>query len=101
MFVSISSFDETPEQLEEGMRHVREEVVPSITGAAGLRHGYWAVDRDSGRRVGVMVWDSPEAAGSAMPEVAQAIKRIREAAGRIQAQRSPDSTQRFELFAEV
>ena len=30
MIVTIATFEESGEQLDEGMRHVREEVVPSI-----------------------------------------------------------------------
>ena len=37
MIVTIATFEESGEQLDEGMRHVQEEVVPSIRGAAGLR----------------------------------------------------------------
>ena len=45
MITTIATFEETDEQLEEAMRHVREKVVPSIRGAKGLRAGYWMVDR--------------------------------------------------------
>ena len=47
------------------------------------------------------VWDNPDAAAAAMPGVMASIKRLREEAGRTEPQRSPVSSERFEVFAEV
>lgn len=101
MIVTIATFEESAEQLEEGMRHVREEVVPSIRRATGLRAGYWLVDKANGKRLSVTVWDDGDAPAAAMPGVMAAIKRLREQAGRTEPQRSPDQSERFEVFAEV
>jgi hypothetical protein len=101
MIATIATFEENDEQLEEGMRHVREEVMPSIRGAAGVRAAYWLVDRAAGKRLSVTVWDDGDAAAAAMPRVMASIKRLREDAGRTEPQRSPDLTERFEVFAEV
>jgi heme-degrading monooxygenase HmoA len=101
MVVTISTFEESGEQLQEGMRHVLEEVVPSIRGATGLRAAYWLVDREAGKRLSVTVWDDGDAAAAAMPAVMASIKSLREEAGRTNAQRSPDRSERFEVFAEV
>ena len=101
MIVTIATFEETGEQLEEGMRHVREEVVPSLRGATGLRAAYWLVDRDAGKRLSVVVWEDPDAPAAAMPGVMGSIKGLREVAGLTEPQRSPDRSERFEVFAEV
>ena len=101
MVVTIATFEETGEQLEEGMRHVRAEVVPSIRGATGLRAAYWLVDREAGKRLSVIVWEDADAAGAVMPGVMASIKGLREAAGLTEPQRSPDRSERFEVFAEV
>ena len=66
MIVTMATFQETGEQLEEGMRHVREEVVPSIRGAKGVRAAYWMVDKGNGKRLSVTVWDDGDAAAAAM-----------------------------------
>jgi heme-degrading monooxygenase HmoA len=101
VIVTIATFEESAEQLEEGVRHVREEVVPSLRGAPGVRAAYWLVDRAAGRRLSVTVWESPEAADAAMPMVLAAVRRRREEAGRNQPQRSPDRSERFDVFAEI
>ena len=101
MVVTIATFEETGEQLEEGMRHVREEVAPSLRGAIGVRAAYWLVDRGAGKRLSVIVWEDADAAGAVMPGVMASIKRLREEAGLTEPQRSPDRSERFEVFAEV
>ena len=74
MIVTIATFEESGEQLDEGMRHVQEEVAPSIRGAAGLRAAYWLVDRDAGKRLSVTVWNDPNAPAAAMPRVMTSTK---------------------------
>ena len=101
MIVTVATFTESGAQLEEGVRHVQEEVVPAIRGAKGLVAGYWVVDREHGQRLSIMAWESPEAMSAAMPSVMASVKRTRDEAGRDQPQRSPDSSQRYEVVAQV
>jgi hypothetical protein len=101
MLLQIVSFEEDSAALDEGTRHVREEVVPSIQGAEGLVAAYWAIERQDGKRVSIMVWQSAEAAQAAMPSVVDAIKQRREDAGRATPQASPTSVQRFDVIAHV
>ena len=101
MIVSVSTFNESAEQLEEGVRHVTEEVVPSIRGAKGLVAAYWVTNADAGQRLSIMVWENAEAMSAAMPGVMVGIKRRREDAGRDQPQRSPDGSQRYQVIAQV
>ena len=101
MLLQIASFEEDAAALQEGERHVREEVVPSIQGAEGLLAAYWGIDHKEGKRVSIMLWESPEAAGAAMPSVIDAIKRRRTDAGRDTPQASLTSTERFEVIAHL
>jgi hypothetical protein len=101
VLISIAQFEEQGADLDEGIRHVLEEVVPAVRGAEGLQAAYWAVDRESGKRVSVLVWESGEAPAAAMPAVLEAIKQQRDAAGRTNPQASPTATGRFEIIAQV
>jgi heme-degrading monooxygenase HmoA len=99
MLVQIATFMETPEESEEGVRHVREEVEPSIRGAAGLNSAYWVVDRENGKRLSIMIWDSADAAAAAMPAVVASIQQRRAEAGLSEPQASPASVERFEVVS--
>ncbi len=100
MILTVATFDESGPELEEGIRHVREEVVPAFGGAVGLVSASWVVDRDNGRRLSVMVWRDADAVSAAMPALMARIKETREAAGRGQ-QAGPTSTARYEVFASL
>jgi hypothetical protein len=101
MFVQVATFMETAEQLEEGIRHVREEVVPSVQGASGLESAYWAIDRETGKRLSILVWDSPDAAVAAMPDVVASVQQRHSAAGLTEPQAAPTAMERFEVVAHL
>ncbi|HEX8919759.1 MAG TPA: hypothetical protein VF898_14745 [Chloroflexota bacterium] len=95
MFAQVITFEETTEAMEEGIRHVEEEVIPALEGAAGLR-GYWLVDRSTGRRLSVMVWESDADMAAGM-EAVQAMR----ARDPERVRPTPSSVQRFEVYAAV
>ena len=101
MIVSIATFTgETSEQLDEGVRHITGEVVPAMTGAAGLLSAYWLVDREKGERLSVTVWENGDAAAAAWPGIGAKITAAREAAGLGQAA-SPNRSAQYEVVASI
>ena len=72
MFAMVLSFDgESPADLTAGIEHVKDEVIPALAEAAGV-HGWWLADRDNGRRLTPMVWDTQEHYDSGMARVQEA-----------------------------
>jgi hypothetical protein len=61
VYAQVISFEDSPQDLEDGVAHVQEEVVPPARAAAGVR-GIWMVDRETGTRLSVVVVDDEESA---------------------------------------
>lgn len=96
MFAVVVSFEgESPEVLSAGVEHVKDEVLPALAGAEGL-HGWWLVDREGGRRLSVMIWDTEDQYNAGMSKVqeerAKDPDRFRPA---------PTWAQRFEVYGSA
>ena len=60
------------EKLEEGIKSVREHVVPVLKGCSGFRGQILLVDRDKGEAIGISLWDSKEEMEASEAKVAAA-----------------------------
>jgi len=96
MFGMVLSFDgESAGDLSAGIEHVKDEVIPALCQAEGL-HGWWLVDRDTGRRVTVMVWDTEEHYQAGMAGVQEARAKDPD-----RHRPAPTSVQRFEINGAI
>ena len=61
MYARVSTYRGSPEQLDVGIRHIRENILPRIRKSDGYKGGYFLVDRQSGKSVAATLWESEQA----------------------------------------
>jgi heme-degrading monooxygenase HmoA len=72
VYARISTFEGSPEHIDEELRHVRENVLPQIQQQEGFKGMVALADRQTGKTLGITFWESEEA-----------LKTSEEAAGRL------------------
>lgn len=76
MHARVTTLEGSPERFDEGTRHVRERVLPQLKQMDGFK-GFIALgDRQSGKLLGVALWDSEEA----LRATEEAVSRVRSGA---------------------
>ncbi len=68
--------DVGPDGIDPVLEAYREDVRPVHERAAGLRHHYVLVDRESGRIDFIGIWESPEAVAAVAAELEPARERL-------------------------
>ena len=94
MHARVTRFKGEPGRIDEGIRNIKENVVPGAKKLAGFKHGYWLLDRKTGEGFSVTVFES-EADLQASEESA---KKLRELAATSGSQIT--GVERYEVVAE-
>jgi heme-degrading monooxygenase HmoA len=58
MFARVSTIQGKPQQVEDGIRQYREQVIPAVKKIVGFKGAFFLVDRKSGKEVSITLWDT-------------------------------------------
>jgi hypothetical protein len=95
MHAMVTTFKDSEADLADGIEHVHDEVVPAAEATAGV-HGTWLVDRETGERLSVMVFDSDAAQEAFFAAVGE-----RRAADPDRNRPRPTGSRRYEVYARA
>ena len=97
MFARVSTFEGPPNQMDEALRQVREQVLPRIRQHDGYS-GFIALgDRQSGKVMGITLWESERAMQASEEEAS----RLRQESAEVTGE-AIEGVERYEVpFLEV
>jgi heme-degrading monooxygenase HmoA len=73
MFARVTTLQGSPDKVDEGIRHVREETLPAAKGLRGFKGMYMLLDRKTGNSLGITLWET-EAELQASTEAANRLR---------------------------
>ena len=95
MHAQVITFEDSPSDLEDGIAHVQDEVVPAAAATPGVQ-GLWLVDRETGQRLSVMLFADEATAEAMFAKVGE-----RRAADPGRNRPKPTGSHRHEVYAQV
>ena len=90
MYARISTLEGSPEHIDEGLRQVRENVLPQLQQQEGFEGMVALADQQAGKTLGITFWESKEA----LEASEEAADRLRENS----AEAMSDTIARVERF---
>lgn len=96
MFATVMTFDdESADDLQAGIEHVRDEVIPAFQQTDGVQ-GWWLADREARRRITVLICEGEECLQAAMARIQEARSRDPE-----RRRPAPSTVGRLEIYGQT
>jgi hypothetical protein len=76
MHARVTRFKGEPARVDDGIRNIKDNVIPNAKKLTGFKGGYWLVDRKTGMGFGLTLFESE----AALQSSEEAAKKIREQA---------------------
>jgi len=96
MHARVIRFKSEPARVDDGIRNIKDNVIPNAKKLTGFKGGYWLVDRKTGTGFGVTLFES-EAALQSSEEAAKKIREQAASTGIIQI----TGVERYEVVAQA
>jgi hypothetical protein len=95
MHARVTRFEGSPTDVDKGIKLIKEQIVPSAKKMGGLKHGYWMVDRKSGKGVAITFFENEGSMRASEGSAEDARKQAGDAGSRV------TGVDRFEVIAEL
>ena len=81
MYARVTTLEGSPDKVDDGTRHVQEQTLPQLRQMEGFKGFVTLADRQSGKVLGVALWESEEALRATEEAVSSMRSGVAEAAG--------------------
>jgi len=97
MFARVSTVQGKPQQVEDGIRQYREQVIPAVKKMAGFKGAHFLVDRKSGKELSITLWDTEKD----LQESSKAADKLRAQAAQAVAASRPPVVEIYEVAVQA
>lgn len=95
MHARVTKFEGSPQEIETGIKQIKEQVIPSAKKLAGFKGGYWLLDRSSGKGFGITLFESESAVRASEDAAAKLRDAVQTGGTKI------TGVERYEVVAEA
>ena len=81
MFARVSTFEGPPDQIQQGVSHVRERILPAVRNIAGFSGALFLTDSETGRALAITLWESEQAMRDSEEDASRLRSETAEAGG--------------------
>jgi heme-degrading monooxygenase HmoA len=81
MFARVTTYEGPPEQLDQGIKHSRERILPAVRNIAGFSGVLFLADRQTGKAHTITLWESEQAMRDSEEEAGRFRQESAEAGG--------------------